>query len=119
MFCTNPKNPTPIYDVITDIIEISRGSRQSIQILNRLGCCCSANTHDRFFTQHTMAEFQMSIWDYMSTNTFTVASIDNFDMLQSYSAVYCGDQQQSYHGTTLQLVQPNPINLVLPFSIVD
>jgi len=34
-------------------------------------------------------------------------------MLQSYSAVYCGDQQWSYFRTTLQLVQPNPNSLVL------
>ena len=119
MFCTNPKNPTPIHDVIADIIEVCGGSRQLIRILNRLGCCSSADTHDRFVTQHAIAERQMSIWDNISANTFTVASINNFDMLQSYSAVYCGDQQQSYHGTTLQLVQPNPNNLVLLFSTID
>ena len=119
MFCTNPKSPTLIHDVIADIIEVCGGSRQLIRILNRLGCCSSADTHDRFVTQHAMAQRQMSIWDNISANTFTVTSIDNFDMLQSYSAVYCGDQQRSYHGTTLQLVQPNPVNLVLPFSTVD
>ena len=43
----------------------------------------------------------------------TKASVDNFDILQNYSAVYCGDQQQSYYRTTLQLVQLNA-NLVLP-----
>jgi len=82
-----------------------------MRILSRLGCSSSPDIHDRFVTQHAMANRQTVIWDQLSSTCFTICSVDNFDMLQSYSAVFCGDQQRSYHGKTLQLVQPHVSSL--------
>ena len=42
-----------------------------------------------------------------------MVSVDNFGMLESYSTVYCGDQQRSFQDTTVQLV---PLN-VEPYTV--
>lgn len=52
LFCTNPKQVTPLHNILADIVETNGGSRQLIQILNHLDCVSSDDTHDRFGTFH-------------------------------------------------------------------
>ena len=106
-YCTNLK-PTLMHHLLSDVVEVCGGSRQLMRILNRLGCVSSPDTHDRFITERAEKKRQQSIWEEIPAKIFTVASVDNFDMLQSHSAIYTGNQQQSFHGSTVQLVQPDP-----------
>ena len=39
-------------------------------------------------------------------NAITIISTDNIDFLHSYAQVFCGKQTSSWHGTTVQAVQP-------------
>ena len=55
-FCTNPKMPTLIHNVIVDVVEMCGGSRLLICILNRLGCATFPDTHDKFVTHHAVIE---------------------------------------------------------------
>lgn len=44
-------------------------------------------------------------------DTFTLPSVDNIDYVHSYARVYCG-KQSSWHGTTVQIMQPQPTVLI-------
>ena len=42
----------------------------------------------------------------LDTRTFTVATTDNNDFLQSHASMYAGIQYRSWHGTSVQVIQP-------------
>ena len=83
-----------------------------MRLLNHLGACVSADTHARYVqyrVQKSKGEGPMSGYP---DNAFAIISADNLDFVHSYARVYCGKQQSSWHGTTVQLVQPQPSTLL-------
>ena len=75
-----------------------------MKLCNQFGISSSVDTHDRYVTEIVEMQRKQTLWNSFPKNYFTVASVDNFDMLQSHAAVYCGDQSRSYHGTTIQII---------------
>ena len=117
---------TPLQKLLADVVEVCGGSRHLIKIFNRLGYTSSSDAHDQLVTEYAEHQREKNVWSNIHHNTFTVASIDNIDMLQSYSSVYFGDQKRSYHGTTIQMVQPKPslafemhIQAILKYNVLE
>ena len=44
---------------------------------------------------------------------FTIATVDIVDCLQSNVAVYAGNQHHSYHATSVQIIQPRPLEILV------
>ena len=99
LFCTDDWCYLPLHNLITDVVESLGGSTQLVQILNRLGMCSSADTLARSI-QYREQECH--------PHSLTIVSADNIDFLHSYTQVFCGNQTSSWHGTTVQAVQPKP-----------
>ena len=107
MYCTDSKCSTPLHLPLVDMIDCFGSSTDLIQILNRLGVCSSMDTLLRHIQQTVELSRSKGLLQDLATSKFTVFSVDNIDFLHSHAQVFCGNQHLSWHGTTIQAVQPH------------
>ena len=108
MYCIDSRSSMPFQLMLADIVDCYGGSTELIKLLNRLGVCTSVDTllrHIQATVQHLETK---GILRGLDPYVVTIFSVDNIDFLQSYAQVYCGNQQLSWHGTTVQAVQTKP-----------
>ena len=110
LYTTNSQCSFPLHTLIADVVLTCGGSSRLVKFLNRLGICTSADKHNRYVTERKKQK-EDGILSAYPESAFTVVSADNLDFLHRYARVYCGKQQSSWHGTTVQLVQPQPLTL--------
>ena len=114
MYCaTGGRCSVPLHTVLSDFIEASGGSSEIITILNRLGAVASRDTLDRHIVNVSTQRKAKGLLKSLESNVFTVATTDNIDFLQSGASVYVGNQSRSWHGTSVQVVQPQQ-RLIIP-----
>ena len=111
MFTTNSQCSFPLHTLVADAVESCGGSLQLVRLLNRLGACASVETHKRYVQFRVAQRMSRGALSGYPLNTLTVVSIDNLDFVLSFARVFCGKQQSSWHGTTIQFVQPQPSRL--------
>ena len=106
LFNTNRSSSVPLHLLLTDLVEFQGGSSELIHFLNSVGAIASADTLQRHVQFYIEKRRKRGILSELDLEKFTIVSIDNIDFLQRHASVYCGDQSRSWHGTTVQAVQP-------------
>ena len=96
----------PLHVLLTDLVESQGGSSELVHLLNSVGAIASVDTHQRHVQFYIERKREQGILSELNMENFTVVSVDNRDFLQRHAYVYCGDQNRSWHGTTVQAVQP-------------
>ena len=97
--CINDRCSMPVYTPITDLIEGQGGSALLIRMLNRIGVCASVATLAHFI-QHK--KFWKLTIVFPHPESFTTVSADNTEFLHSYSHVFKGSKNSSWHDKSVQ-----------------
>ena len=63
-------------------------------------------THRQYVQFKVQQNISSGFLSDLNFDNFTVATVDNIHFLQRHSFVFHGDQGRSWHGTTIQVVQP-------------
>lgn len=112
LFVSNSECSFPFHVLLADAVDTSGASTELMTILNRIGAVASVDTLKRVILTVSQDRRERGIQDLLVAGKFTVASVDNIDFLQSHAAVYSGSQHRSWHATSIQLVQPYPLQAI-------
>ena len=110
MFCIDKTCYMPFHVLNADPIDCYGGSAELIKIFNRLGVCVSNDTLLRHIQQIVQQMKSKGILQGLDPDIITVFTLDNIDFLHSHAQVFAGNQHLSWHGTTIQAVQANPLH---------
>lgn len=110
MFCVDDRCSLPMHMLLADLIDSQGqgGTAFLIHALNKLGICSSLDTLQRHIQSKIDPTKRHPCSGFFNSSTFTVVSVDNIDFLHSFAGVFKGGSNSSWHGTTVQLVQPLP-----------
>ena len=111
LFTTNSDCSFPLHTLIADIVKTCGGSNRLMKVLNRLGVCASIETHGRYVQYRVDSINSEGPMSGYPQNSFMVVSADNLDYVHQYARSFSGKQSISWHGTTVQIVQPKPTSL--------
>ena len=108
LYCMDNTCSMPFHVVIADLIDCHSGNSELIRTFNRLGVCVSQDTLLRRIRGTVQHITRHGLLHGMNYSCLTVFTMDNIDFLHSYAQVFSGNQQLSWHGTTIQAVQCKP-----------
>ena len=113
LFCTNVQCSMPMHTLVTEATICHGGTQELVKILNRIGVASSIDTSQRLATNVVRSRIIRGILPELNEHALSIVSIDNIDILQTHAFVSSTDGSRSWHGTSVQCVQPLPVTGIL------
>lgn len=110
----NPRCNVPFHITLTDTVITHGGSTELCTILNRIGVAASVEAHKKLMDSVVEKREKNGMENELVKNALNIVSIDNIDLRQPGAQVYHSVQHRSWHGTTVQCVQPRPTSHPTP-----
>ena len=108
VYCMDNTCSMPFHILTADLIDSCGGSAELVKIFNRLGVCVSFDTLLRHIQGKVEEVRCKGLLQGLDPRVLTMFTVDNIDFLHSHAQVFSGNQHLSWHGTTVQAVQPKP-----------
>lgn len=109
IFNTNNSCSAPLHVMLSEAILSNLGNLELVRIMNRIGAVASLDTSNRLATQVVQIRMRRGFKESLEPMKFTISSIDNIDILQPHAVVSSLDATRSWHGTSVQCMQPLPV----------